>query len=163
MGRLKQIRKRIAPRRERATSDARRWQENFVRYLQSECHLAPNSVAAYRRDLARFLQWLAGRRLQGMTVSELAGYNAWLDEQALAPKSITRHIASLKVFFRFLQLEGELQDNQADLLGSRKLWQRVPHVLSVEQIDRLLAAPRRADPLWLRDRALLELLYATGC
>ena len=103
--------------------------------------------------------WLAGRRLQDMTVSELAGYSAWLDQQSLAPKSVTRHIASLKVFFRFLQLEGELQDNQADLLGSRKLWQRVPHVLSVEQVDRLLAAPRRADPLWLRDRALLELLY----
>ncbi len=163
MGRIKRIRKRVAPRRERCASNAQRWQEDFVRYLQSECHLAANSVAAYRRDLARFLHWLAGRRLQEMTVSELAGYSAWLDEQSLAPKSVTRHIASLKVFFRFLQLEGELQDNQADLLGSRKLWQRVPHVLSVEQVDRLLTAPRRTDSLWLRDRALLELLYATGC
>jgi len=163
MGRFKQVRKRVAPRRERAASDALRWQEDFVRYLQSECHLAANSVAAYRRDLAHFIHWLAGRRLQDMNVSELAGYSAWLHEQALAPKSITRHIASLKVFFRFLQLEGELQDNQADLLGSRKLWQRVPYVLSVEQVDHLMAAPRRADPLWLRDRALLELLYATGC
>jgi integrase/recombinase XerD len=163
MGRKKQLRKRVKPRRERAVGDAQRWQENFVRYLQSECHLAANSVAAYRRDLARFLHWLDNRRLQGMSVSELAGYSAWLIEQSLAPKSITRHIASLKVFFRFLQLEGELQDNQADLLGSHKLWQRVPHVLSVKQIGHLLAAPRRSDPLWLRDRALLELLYATGC
>ena len=96
-------------------------------------------------------------------VSELAGYPAWLAEQGLAPKSVTRHVASLKVFFRYLQLEGVLADNQAELLGSQKLWQRVPQVLSAEQVDRLIAAPRQADRHWLRDRALLELLYATGC
>ena len=163
MGKLRNSRKRIQPRRERAAGEALRWQEDFVRYLQTECHLAENTVAAYRRDLARFLHWLGSRRLQQMTVSQLAGYASWLGEQRLAPKSITRHIASLKVFFRFLQLEGELQDNQADLLGSQKLWQRVPEVLSPEQVDKLLAAPRRSDPWWLRDRAILELLYATGC
>ncbi len=70
---------------------------------------------------------------------------------------------SLKIFFRYLQLEGVLGDNLAELLGSQKLWQRVPKVLSVEQIDRLLAAPGTTDPCWRRDRALLELLYATGC
>jgi integrase/recombinase XerD len=96
-------------------------------------------------------------------VSELAGYPAWLAEQGLAPKSVTRHVASLKVFFRYLQLEGVLAENQAELLGSQKLWQRVPQVLSAEQVDQLLAAPKRSDGLWLRDRALLELLYATGC
>lgn len=163
MGRVKNIRKRIEPRRERAARESLRWQEDFVRYLQSECHLAENTVAAYRRDLTRFLNWLGERRLQQMAVGELAGYASWLSELPLAPKSVTRHVASLRVFFRFLQLEGVLQDNQADLLGSPKLWQRVPHVLSVEKVDRLLAAPRRSDPLWLRDRAILELLYATGC
>jgi integrase/recombinase XerD len=70
---------------------------------------------------------------------------------------------SLKVFFRYLQLEGVLQDNLAELLGSQKLWQRVPKVLPPETVDRLLTAPRPRDKLWRRDRALLELLYATGC
>jgi integrase/recombinase XerD len=70
---------------------------------------------------------------------------------------------ALKVFFRYLQLEGALRDNLAELLGSQKLWQRVPQVLSAEMIDQLLAAPRGHDQLWRRDRALLELLYATGC
>ncbi len=163
MSRLKNLRKRVQPRRENAARDSLRWQEDFVRYLRSECHLAENTVMAYRRDLVRFFEWLGRRRLQQLSVSELAGYPAWLGEKSLAPKSIMRHVASLKVFFRYLQLEGVLQDNQADLLGSPKPWQRVPHVLSVEQIDRLLAAPRRTDPLWLRDRAILELLYATGC
>jgi integrase/recombinase XerD len=137
--------------------------EAFLRYLRSECHLAENTVAAYERDLRRLYAWLGSRRLGQLSVSELAGYPAWLAEQPLAPNSVARHVASLKVFFRYLQLEGVLSENQAELLGSQKLWQRVPHVLSAEQVDSLLAAPRRADGLWLRDRALLEMLYATGC
>ena len=160
---VKPIRKQIRPRREAAASDATRWQESFIRYLRSECQLAENTVAAYGRDLKRMFAWLAGRRLGQLSVSELAGYSAWLAEQSLAPKSVTRHVASLKVFFRYLQLEGAITENQAELLGSPKLWQRVPHVMSPEQVERLLAAPRKADGLWIRDRALLELLYATGC
>ena len=70
---------------------------------------------------------------------------------------------SLKVFFRYLQLEGVVTDNLAELLGSQKLWQRVPKVFSPQQINRLFDAPGRGDPYWRRDRALLELLYATGC
>src|SRR5690606_11834304 len=149
--------------REGAEREAARWQEDFANYLRTECHLAANTVAAYRRDLAKFFTWLGSRRMQSLSVSELAGYPAWLAEQALAPKSVTRHVASLKVFFKYLQLEGAITDNQAALLGTQKLWQKVPQVLSVAQIDQLLAAPRAADGWWRRDRAILELLYATGC
>lgn len=159
---LKDLRKKLKPRRETALRVAAQWQADFVDYLRSECHLAENTVAAYDRDLTRFLTWLGDRRLPELRVSDLAGYPAWLTEQSLAPKSVTRHVASLKVFFRFLQLEGALTDNQAELLGTQKLWQRVPEVLSEKQVDQLLAAPRRTDPWWLRDRAILELLYATG-
>ena len=98
-----------------------------------------------------------------LSIRDLADYVGWLHGRELAPASIARHIVSLKVFFRYLQLEGVLHDNLAELLGSQKLWERVPKVLSVEQIDRLFAAPGRTDPCWRRDRALLELLYATGC
>jgi len=160
---VKSKRKLLKPRRERAAHEAAEWQEEFEHYLRSECHLAANTVEAYRRDLKRFYEWLSGRRIQGMQVNEIAGYPEWLAEQQLAPKSITRHVASLKVFFRYLQLEGALTDNQAALLGTQKLWQRVPHVLSVEQVEKLLTAPRQSDPCWIRDRAVLELLYATGC
>ena len=98
-----------------------------------------------------------------LSIRDLADYAGWLHGQKLAPASIARHIVSLKVFFRYLQLEGVLHDNLAELLGSQKLWERVPKVLSPQQIDRLFAAPRPDDPCWRRDRALLELLYATGC
>jgi integrase/recombinase XerD len=160
---MKPLKKQIRPRRESAPADAALWQEGFLRYIRTECHLADNTVAAYGRDLKRLFAWLGSRRLGQLAVSELAGYPAWLAEQGLAPKSVVRHVASLKVFFRYLQLEGALVDNQAELLGSQKLWQRVPHVLSAEQVDRLIAAPRKSDGHWLRDRALIELLYATGC
>ncbi len=159
---MKKLRKKLKPRRESAERDAARWQADFVDYLRSECHLAKNTIAAYGRDMAKFFTWLGSRRLQQLRVSDLAGYPAWLTEQTLAPKSVTRHVASLKVFFRFLQLEGALTDNQAELLGTPKLWQRVPEVLSEKQVNELLAAPRKTDPWWLRDRAILELLYATG-
>jgi len=156
-------RKEIKPRRMAAAQHAARWREAFVRYLRTECHLAENSVLAYERDLRRFFEWLRGRRIEGLSVSDLSDYPAWLTAKELAPASISRHIVSLKVFFRYLQLEGILADNQAELLGSPKLWQRVPTVLSSAEIDALLSSPRPPRPWWRRDRAMLELLYATGC
>ena len=160
---MKAQRKILKPRREGAEREAARWQEDFADYLRTECHLAANTVEAYRRDLKRFFSWLGSRRMQSLAVSELAGYPGWLAEQTLAPKSVARHVASLKVFFKYLQLEGAVTDNQAALLGSQKLWQKVPQVLSPTQVEALLAAPRAADGWWRRDRAILELLYATGC
>jgi len=135
----------------------------FVQYAAGECHLAENTVAAYRRDLQHFVQWLAGRSVTGLSIRDLADYTVWLHEKDLSPATLARHLVSLKVFFRYLQLEGVLTDNLAELLGSQKLWQRVPKVLSPQQIDRLFQAPGPGDPFWRRDRAMMELLYATGC
>jgi integrase/recombinase XerD len=146
-----------------AGNTARRWIDSFLDYSRSECHLAANTVAAYRRDLAKFAAWVGARPIPGLTIRELGDYAAWLAARKLAAASVARHLVALKVFFRYLQLEGVLKDNLAELLGSQKLWQRVPQVLSPEMVDKLLAAPRSFDPLWRRDRAMLELLYATGC
>ncbi len=151
------------PKPPKARSLAKTYIEAFCDYSAGECHLAENTVAAYRRDLGRFFGWLAGRNLTKLSIRELADYAAWLHSKELAPASIARHIVSLRVFFRYLQLEGVIEENLAELLGSQKLWHRVPKVLSPQQIDRLLTAPRKTDPCRRRDRALLELLYATGC
>ena len=139
-----------------------RWIESFVDYLRSECHLAANTVAAYHRDLRRFYCWLAGRRVAQLSIQDLADYAGWLHQRKLAPASIARHVASLRIFFRYLQLEGLLGDNLAELLGSQKLWERVPHVLTLGMVQRLLESPARGEPSWRRDRSRLELLYATG-
>ncbi len=135
----------------------------FLDYARTECHLSENTVAAYRRDLTRFFRWLGKRDLLKLDIRTLADYPAWLRNEELAPASSARHIVALRVFFRYLQLEGVMTDNLAELLGTQKLWQRVPEVLSAKEVDRLLASPDHNDPHWRRDRAMLELLYATGC
>jgi integrase/recombinase XerD len=146
-----------------ARSLARVWVDGFVEYAAGECHLADNTVAAYRRDMKHFLEWLDGRSIPRLSIRDLADYAGWLHGRELGPATLARHLVSLRVFFRYLQLEGVLKDNLAELLGSQKLWQRVPEVLSPQQISRLFEAPRKSDPCWRRDRALLEMLYATGC
>jgi len=113
--------------------------------------------------MRRFFLWLGKRPLQKLSIKQLGQYVQWLHGQSLAPASIARHVASMKMFFRFLQLEGMLKENVAELLGSPKLWQRVPDVLSVDVVAKLLASPKKPDPYPRRDRAMLELLYATGC
>lgn len=139
------------------------WVTAFAGYLQSECHLADNTVAAYRRDLRKFFEWLGKRAIPALGVRELADYASWLHGKELAPASLARHIVSLKLFFRYLQLENVLSDNPVELLGSQKLWQRIPEVLPPRIIEELFASPRAGDACWRRDRAMLELLYATGC
>ena len=157
---LQQLRnKQVAPRPVTASS----WLDAFVDYLASECHLSDNSVAAYRRDLRRFNEWLHKKDIRQLNIGQLSDYVFWLGESGLAASSIARHLVSLKMFFRYLQLEGILQDNLAELLGSQKLWRRIPSVLSPAAVDRFLQAPHRKDKLYFRDRALLEVLYATGC
>lgn len=156
-------RKLVPVKKVAAGAEADRWGASFLDYLRTECHLADNTIVAYGRDMKRFREWLGSRRIRKLSIQDLSDYAAWLHEQSLAPTSISRHVVSLKVFFRYLQLEGILQDNHAELLGSQKIWQRVPHVLSPDAVDRLLNAPRNQDKFRLRDRALLELMYATGC
>lgn len=138
----------------------------FCHYLRAECGLAENTAAAYRRDLTRFSGWLHESRclsIGKLSLRQLAGYISFLSRERLAAASVARHIVSLKMFFRFLVLEGRVSESAAELLSTPSLWQRVPTVLNEQQIDKLLAAPSAGDPFASRDRALLETLYATGC
>ncbi len=135
----------------------------FRDYLTNERQLAANTIEAYGRDTARFEQWLPPRRLTALSTGELIQFVGCLREQELAPVSIARHIVALRMFFRFLQLEGYVRENVVELLNSPKIWQRVPEVLSPEDVDALLVSPSSSDAFPYRDRALLEMLYATGC
>jgi integrase/recombinase XerD len=99
-----------------------------------------------------------------LDIHQLADYADWIHQKNFAPATLARHIVSLRVFLRYLQLEGILKKNAAELLGHPKLWERIPQVLSPGQVDELLNAPQPdGDKLWLRDRAILEFFYATGC
>jgi integrase/recombinase XerD len=131
-----------------------------------ECGMSPHTLAAYRSDLMRFVRWrrIAARGpLSSLDVSTLSRYVDSLAESGLAPSSICRHLASLSTFFRFLVLEGGLEDNLAKLLVAPAVWDRLPTVLNPAAVERLLAVPDTGTRLGRRDHALLETLYATGC
>ncbi len=156
-------RKIVRPKAKSRGTAARRWSSALEEYLRSECRLSENTVMAYRRDLKRFALWLGDRDLRRLDVSDLSEFVGFLHDQNLAPATLTRHVVSVKVLYRYLQLEGEVQESPAELLGGQKLWQRVPEILSPKQVAQLLEEPGVDDPFPWRDRALLEMLYATGC
>ena len=137
--------------------------QRFANYLRSECHLADNTVQAYTRDLQRFVGWLGGRPVRSLRLDDLSEYVAALQREGLAPPSISRMIVSTRMFFKFLQLEGVIRDDPSELLATQRMWHRIPKAITPHDVERFLAAPQPCHPLRLRDRALLEVLYATGC
>lgn len=137
----------------------------FRDYLAAERGMAKNTVLAYERDLSKFREWIAGGGLPNYLkpgVRELTHYLAYLKEGGLAATSVARNLIATKMFYRFLRLEERVEQNTVELLASPKLWERIPQVLSPEAVEKLLNAPRNEDRFYLRDRALLETLYATG-
>ncbi|MFH5803956.1 site-specific tyrosine recombinase [Alienimonas sp. DA493] len=147
----------------------------FQTYLKAECGMAANSVAAYVRDLNRFLDWVKAQPSRNVgpnavTLEFLLDYQADLTHAGYAPSTVGRHLVSLKQFFRYLVLEGAATENPAELLDSPKLWDRLPAVLSPQKVEAFLDAPQapagageNERALVVRDRATLALLYATGC
>ncbi|WP_397569134.1 site-specific tyrosine recombinase XerD [Schlesneria sp. T3-172] len=138
----------------------------FIHYLKAECGLSANTLLAYRRDLTRFDAWYQTNgpgKLQQVDLALLTRYLEDLHQHQFAATSIARHLAALKMFFRYLVLEGIIPESLVELVNSPKLWQHLPKVLSPEKVDALIAAPSREDRQPLRDRALLALMYATGC
>ena len=139
--------------------------KSFHDYLRAERGLAVNTLLAYGRDLDHFSQWVAGEGLTDYlhpSLREVIQYLGFLREQGLAPPSVARHLVALKMFYRFLRLEERTDESTVELLSSPALWERIPQVLSPENVEKLLAAPQAGDRFFLRDRALLETLYATG-
>jgi integrase/recombinase XerD len=138
----------------------------FLHYLEAECGMSRNTVAAYRNDLQQFIAWMDGERLDSVLqvdLGALAGFVESLHDRQLKATTISRRLVALKMFFRYLVLEGVIPESTVDLLSSPKLWRYLPTVLSPESVDKLLDAPMWGDQFALRDRAVLTVLYATGC
>jgi integrase/recombinase XerD len=142
---------------------------DFLAYLELERGLSRNTLTAYRCDLLQFGEYLDRHELtvQGSEHGDLAAFLSELaagseDHPPVAPSTLARKVACLRSFYRHLRLDGAIEhDPCADLHGPRKP-QRLPHVLSRGDVARLLAQPQGAAPLALRDRALLETMYACG-
>jgi integrase/recombinase XerD len=148
--------------------------ELFLDMLAAERGAGTNTLAAYGRDLADFSAYLASRRRAVATAAtdDVRGYLAALDKRAFAATSVARHLSAIRQLYRFLYAEGHRQDDPAAVLEGPKRGRTVPKVLSIAEVDRLLAAARRAGaaagvtaPERLRAArltCLIEVLYATG-
>ena len=157
-------RRQLKPRVAALQPSQRSWLRSFLEYVANERQLSPNTCFAYRSDLIAFYRWLGDRSIPALSVQDLADYAAAARAENLTPASLARRLTSLRVFFRYLQTEGVLRRNAAALLGTQKNWDRVPPTLTPGQVERLLVEPRpETDALWIRDRAILEFCYATGC
>ena len=142
------------------------WQP-FLRYLETECGLAENTLDSYGRDLKDFLEWFKAfgpKDILQIDLQCLTSYIQQLNERGLKASSTSRHLVSVKMFFRYLVLEEVIKESAAELLNSPKLWQYLPQVLSPDKVDELLNEPNHQNDHYpIRDRAILSMMYATGC
>ena len=138
---------------------------DFLDYLRVERRLAANSVEAYGRDLGRYAGFLSTRGLVGLPevdVARLRDYLGWMAGSGLAASSRARGLAAVRAFYRFLLLEGRIDQDPTDYLEAPRGWKKLPRYLSGEEVERLLAHPDRNTRMGLRDGLLLALLYDCG-
>lgn len=138
--------------------------KRFLDYLFIECGLAGETITAYQRDLCAFWEQLVEMDVEPSEISadDVCQHLKALQQRGLALASIARHFASIKVFLRHLHAERVLRRDIASVLESPKRWRNIPDTIRPREVERLLAAPAPSGEYYLRDRALLELLYATG-
>ena len=136
----------------------------YLTHLTVERRLAANSVESYARDLTLLATYAAGHN-RSVDVLDRAALEALVRDlmsEGRSPRSVARAVACFRGFYRFLVIDGRLQASPAGDLRPPRAWKVLPRHLSVEEVDRLMAQPDVATPRGLRDRALIELLYATG-
>lgn len=136
----------------------------FIEYLRVEKGLAANSVVAYQRDLTEFSGFMQkrGRSLGEARRDDLRNYLAALYQRGLAARSVARHLVSLRNLFRFLVKEGMIRQDPTRDIDAPHVGQSLPKHLTTDEVDVLLRQPNPSTPLGIRDKAMLELLYATG-
>ena len=139
--------------------------DHYLNYLVVEKGLAANTVDAYAADLRSFIEHMERHRVETIDQADTAlilRYMIALRSNGLDPRSRARHLVTLRGFFEYLAATGVIQTNPAKLVDLPKSSLKLPDVLSIQQVDRLLAIPERTTPTGLRDAAMLELIYAAG-
>jgi integrase/recombinase XerD len=136
----------------------------FLTHVKVEKGLSANTVAAYRRDLAKFNGFAQKRKLtlEGVKRDDLVDFLAGLYREKLESRTVARHLVTLRNFFRFAQVQELITTDPSLNLESPKIRRNLPGYLRLEEVERLLAQPDATKALGLRDRAMLEVLYSTG-
>lgn len=138
------------------------WVQRFLQYLRIEKGVADNTLQSYKHDLAMYCSHLGKIDVTKTQPSNVSGFLKFLYGRKLKPRSATRAFAAVRGLHKFLILEKASIENPTANVEQPRWWKPLPHVLSLEEVDRLLVAPGTDTPKGLRDRALLEVLYATG-
>lgn len=148
----------------RLSKDSKVVVDRFLDAIWAERGLSENTLKAYRADLLALNQRLEGRKvdLVRVTRADLLEYISWRVDGGAKPRSTARQLSSFRRFFRYLLREGVIAEDPTTQIAMPKIGRTLPQSLTEEEVEALLAAPVVSDPLGHRDRAMLELLYATG-
>lgn len=139
--------------------------QNFIAYMHETKATSANTEMSYRRDLVKVDKFMARRgisKLQSITEQDLKDYIADLSAQGFKAATISRNIASIKAFFHYLKAQKIVEQDISVSLHAPKIEKKAPEIMTQEEIDSLLAQPSGDSPKEIRDKAMLELLYATG-
>ncbi len=143
-------------------TDFQRLKLDFLDYIRSEKGLSLHTIEAYARDISSFGAFLNEKICKEVVPEDILSFLGHLKGGGYASATICRTLVAIKVFFRFLKKEGEVSLDLSRYFDTPRLWQLIPEVLSMEEVESLLAQPKIEDSLGARDKAVLELLYATG-
>ncbi|MBC5731168.1 MULTISPECIES: site-specific tyrosine recombinase XerD [Eubacteriales] len=138
--------------------------QEYERYLAEEKKVASNTLSSYLRDIRQFLHWLegAGKLPEQVKQSDVESYTQFLSSEGKSAATVTRSLASLKSFYSFLIRQGVVEVNPARGLSPAKVERKLPQILTSKEVELFLEQPDASDAKGCRDRAMLELLYATG-
>jgi integrase/recombinase XerD len=138
--------------------------DTYIDYLRDVRRMSPNTVNSYAHDLAALASYAddKGRAIESLERRDLEAFARHLMTAGLAPRSVARAIACLRGLYKFLLVEKKIAADPAEDLRAPRAWPALPKYLDLEQVDRLLQQPDTSTPRGLRDKALIELLYATG-
>ncbi len=138
--------------------------DTYLDYLRDVRRMSPNTLSSYARDLAVLASFAEkkGRALEALDRADLEAFVRWSMTSGLAPRSVARAIACVRGFYRFLLIEKKVNADPAEDLRAPRAWPALPKYLDLQEVDRLLAQPDTSVPRGVRDKALIELLYATG-
>ncbi|MFC1737745.1 site-specific tyrosine recombinase XerD [Planctomycetota bacterium] len=138
---------------------------DFLTFLAVEAGLSENTILAYGRDLKTFLEYCKNNKInniQQIKPAHIQYYLQALSKGQKSESSVKRGLSAVRMFLRYARVVGLIENDFAEVLEGPKLWQRLPVICSKQQVIDLLNAPSREEPFYLRDKAMLELLYATG-
>ena len=139
--------------------------ENFIAYMHEAKNTSQNTEISYERDLKKLIRYLRSQKIQSfmdVTNTDLQGYLQELQKENLALSTISRNIASIRALYHYLVRTDKMREDPSETLRPPKLEKKMPEILSVEEVDRLLKQPDLNTPKGIRDNAMMELMYATG-